>query len=824
MSEISKVKRRRNRVSLVCSNCKEKKIKCNRQQPCSNCIKSSLISSCTYNYSFKKEKDSSLTTEEKNEEKSKETEVVSADDVHWEEGSPGTTYQKTILDVEFSYPNEYNVFRKPSNTQLRPIFHCAYMREEHVLSFKFLMSFKQLLNNERRLWKSKNFNKNFQLIELQYGGIDIKDGSACQILNQWVNDMICNNYYAILERLRYFQTELNKILFNSYIPMGVVQLIFHYYFNMKQEGVVFRRPRKNFEYSFIALITSLVELTNIFTRYADYSFNFPLPQQNNEFNELSVKLLNASNYRRKRTIFAVYTLLNLRLSLMVYGDAQSGGVAMQNTQPLFQTAVSIFIEMGLHANLDKILYFEPPPNVSNGHEHFNELFFAKDIPTESLKVLWNYLLVTDITYYIDLSTHPFINDRFCHGFYKLANRESTSTESIWNLIREISYELLSQKPYTLRMIAKYDSKLIKLLSSLGSFADYQSFEKNEEKWQSFHLMFKILKLIYMFQFKIHAFLDEGNLYENYSKDVVDDKKNQEIIKSLKKECGIKSKIVYFLGISALLKMSESNLSYKFLLYNREVFSTWIGTESILLIDMILTDGLRAKNKKIVPAMDEPKNFSLPEVRVFDIKELEDALYNFSAKKHSQLLLQIEDTCEPENILSFMSYCYEKIINVPALFSDYKFFVMTKLFFLTIYFLYSYIETHCDSFKTVYNNLEKLRAMTQKIISKNLQEGRLLHLLPTHQVIDELRERDDGSKNAQPKSDSLSNLSLSTNTISKLGEQMHSSADINWTPDSLSTTSSMLPSQFDDIASAVFEDEGMVNILNEINQYFNQPMG
>ena len=816
MSEVGKVKKRRNRVSLVCSNCKEKKIKCNRQQPCSNCIKSSLISSCTYNYNFKKVSDRTLIIEEKDKEIVVETEAVSADDIHLDDKSFSPSHQKTILDVEFSYPNDYNVFRKPSNTQLRPIFYSAYMREKHLLSFKFLMSFKQLLNNERRLWKSKNFNKNFQLVELQYGGIDMKNDASCKILNQWVDKMICSNYYAILERLRYFQTELNKILFNSYIPMGVVQLIFHYYFNMKQEGVVFRRPRKNFEYSFIALITSLVELTNIFTRYDSDKFNFPLPQQDNEFNELSVKLLNASNYRRKRTIFAVYTLLNLRLSLMIYGDAQSGGVVMQNTQPLFQSAVSICTEMGLHVNQDKIFYFESPPNVSNGDEDFNELLFAKEIPMESFKLLWNYLLVTDATYYISLSVPPFIDDRFCHGFYKLTNRESSNAESVSILIKEISYNLLSERPYTLRMICEYDSKLKKLLSSLGSFADHQLIERNEDKWQSFYLMFKLLKLIYMFQSKIRSLLDEANLSENYSKEVLNDKKNQEIIKSLRNECTIKCKLVYFIGISALLKMSESSLSYKFLLYNRDIFSTWIGMESIVLIDIILTDGLISKNKQPAPVKDNRESFQLPEPHLFDIRDLEDALFNFNTKKHSQILLQIENTCEPENILSFLSYFYEKIINVPALFSDYKFFVMTKLFFLTIYFLYSYNETHCDSFKTVYNNLDKLKAMTQKIISKNLQQGRLLHLLPTHQIIKQLRGRDEGSKGAESQN-STSNFSVTN--MPKMHEQEHSAVDLNWTPDSLSTTSSMLPSHFDDIASAVFEDEGMVNILNEINQYF-----
>lgn len=822
MSNVGKIKKRRNRVSLVCSNCKEKKIKCNRQQPCSNCIRSSLISSCTYNYNFKKINDCTYVTEQKKPQQDVGTGDITPafiEDTNVDNEYLGTAHQASILDVEFNDVKEYNVFRKPSNTQLRPAFHSAYMRQKHILSYKFLLPFKQLLNNERRLWKSKNFDKNFLLEEVQYGRLNMN--RDCKLLDQSIEKLICNNYYAVLERLQYFQTELNKILFNSYIPMGVVQLIFHYYFNIKKDGVVFKRPKKNFEYSFISLISSLVELTNIFTRYSNQDFNFPLPQQNNEFNELSVKLLNASNYRRKRTIFAVYTLLNLRLSLMIYGDAQSGGVTMQNTHPIFQSAVSICTEMGLHVDQDKVSYFEPPPNVTNGDEHLNELMFAKEIPTNSIKLLWNYLLLADATYYIDLYVPPFIDDRFCHGFYPLEMREGPSVESILKVVKEISYNLFSGKPICLRKINEYLQRLNTILSSIGSFADFKTFEKNEDKWQSFYMMFKILKLIYTYEFKIYALLDDSNLTLNYSKEVLNDKQNQEIIRSMRNECGTKCKLIFFIAISTLVEMSQGNLSYKFLLYNREIFSTWIGLELIILIDMILTDGKELKKRKPVINSDTKENFKLPDPPVFDIAELEQVLFNFNTTKHSQLLFQIEDACEPESILSFLSNVYENIINVPALFSDYKFFVMTKLFFLTIYFLYSYIESHCDdSHNSVYNNLDNLKVLTQKIISKHLQEGRLSHLLPTHQIITQLRERDDQTGEVDNTATSSTKFAYNTNNTARTYED-GGNGTVNWTPDSLSSANSMLPSQFDDIASAIFEDEGMVNILNEINEYFNQ---
>ncbi|GMG26302.1 unnamed protein product [Ambrosiozyma monospora] len=48
-SRSTKVKKpRKIRQSFVCSNCKRKKIKCDRQLPCHNCVNSNLTDSCHY--------------------------------------------------------------------------------------------------------------------------------------------------------------------------------------------------------------------------------------------------------------------------------------------------------------------------------------------------------------------------------------------------------------------------------------------------------------------------------------------------------------------------------------------------------------------------------------------------------------------------------------------------------------------------------------------------------------------------------------------------------------------------------------------------------
>ncbi|KAK6204450.1 uncharacterized protein RJT21DRAFT_111024 [Scheffersomyces amazonensis] len=49
-----KVTKKRRRLTLVCDNCKKRKIKCNKQLPCDSCIKSSMSHLCAYHDSWEK--------------------------------------------------------------------------------------------------------------------------------------------------------------------------------------------------------------------------------------------------------------------------------------------------------------------------------------------------------------------------------------------------------------------------------------------------------------------------------------------------------------------------------------------------------------------------------------------------------------------------------------------------------------------------------------------------------------------------------------------------------------------------------------------------
>lgn len=776
-------RKKRNRISLVCCNCKERKIKCDRKLPCSTCIKSSLVSTCRYN-DFKPSKKKTVPTEIKEEEKIEEPK---------NENMNLSVDSTTILDIPIDVIKKYIISRKPSRTQVRTSLFYSMMKDKHIFSHNYFASFQHILNTERRSWKEKNFNKSFDLFEIHYN----PNQANQNLLNAKIEELICQNYYAVLERLNYFQSQLNKILFNSYIPMGAIQLIFHHYFVMKQSGIELRKPTKAYEYSFISVITSLVELTNVFTKFEDTAFNFSLSYKNNEFNELSVWLLNSSNFRRKASIFSVYALLNLRLSLMVYGDALSGGFTNQNSYPFFQSALNISYEIGINLNQDKVVYYER----KNADAKQEILMFAKDIPTESVKRLWNYMVVLDAYYHISIATPLLIDDRYSPGIYNDAGSHGKLLQKFIDLIREQSILLMSDKQISLNQLMKGIQNMRLFTSSIDSFENILEVQKNYDNWELIKLKFELYKLLFSIYLNFHSLLGDESLKGNYSEAVLNDAKNISIIQCLKEETLHKIHLIYFIVTNTILDISQHCKDYKFLIYIRDIFSVWFGAKTIYLIDFTLID---FEKKSILEPAEQNSS-----VTIFSTLELEKTFFNYTTNKGNPILKSIEKTCTPIKLSNYLTNVYEHVIQIPTLATDYRFFVMTKIYLITIYFLYAYIKVHNGTSFSLSENFAKLKDMTQKTVSKHLQSGRLTHLVDMKE-----NEKDGETHNG---------IFLTTKNKSDLNKDDENNELKNDVSiDEFENAGILTETQWDELASTVFDCDNLQSIFEDINNRFNFP--
>lgn len=795
---MSDTRKQRNRATLVCQVCKRRKVKCDRGTPCNNCIKSHREDECIYDYV------SSRIT--KPIPRKKASVYTSKNVSPLSEANMAESYKddETVLNYPFSIISDITVFRKPSRTQARCMSHANKFRKGGSHSFQVLMSFFRLIDSERKLWKDRNWTRNTSQPVIT--NLWTNSNEMFSSYNEMIDKLICQNYYAILERLNYFNLHLNEFLFNSYIPMGAVHLIFHTYFIVKQDGITFKKPKKAFEYSLIAFITSLVALTNIFSKCDHMAFNFPLNSEKNDFNRVTLLLLNASNYRRKTSIFVVYTLLNLRLSLLVFGDEQSDGMARQNSYPLFESALNISKEQGIHFDIDRIFYVDRDdvPYLKKEGSSENVSFF-KAVPLDSLKALWNYLLVTDANYSYTMEIPPCIDDRYSHGFYEMNTPFDKCFSSYINTARSHANLLFSQKKVTLTEALDQINILSKSLSLYESFENLDVYLKDERKWGILNMKIQILDSLSRLTTHLCLILNEKNISSIFPSGILEDQRNMRIISQLRNELKEKYRLSSLLGLTTLFRIIQSNPSEKFILYIRQVFSYWVGIKNLGYLDAVIEEDIcKRENLGLSTTVPTSESFKLPEMPVYDISAMENALINYDPVKHAPILNYIEQKFNPLDLASMLTNIYQKSIMVPSLVADYNSFIVAKIFLLGIYFLYSYIKSSsCVTFD-ITKNSENLKEMTRNIIKKHLKEGKLDHLVPAERIMKEMDE------NTAP-----GNRCHGTQAPTPSGSKpLHICLNDN---NGFATQEPEADSLFFDL----FEDVNLKNIFDEIEYYFDK---
>ncbi|GAV27201.1 hypothetical protein PMKS-000665 [Pichia membranifaciens] len=480
---------------------------------------------------------------------------------------------------------------------------------------------------------------------------------------------------------------------------------------------------------------------------------------------------------------------------------------------MFQTAVNMCIEMGIGMNLDKVVYMDQCSTI--GSSDVNGAIFAKEIPVESLKTLWNYLLVLDASYFVCMSAPPYIDDRYNHGYYMLPNPESECFSAFVTTARELSFLFLSEKKSTLRELLDALSKLTKLISTLDSQDDFRRVEQNEDKWKFFYLKFQLLNLLSTLLYQVNRILHNSTLIMEFSQEILNEPRNQQIIEGLKNECAIKIKLLFFVVMNTISAISHGSFNYRFWLYNKEVFSSWIGLQSLFFIDLIVTEESETAkcSKGSTPLAPVFTSNSIPSTPPrFGNKELENALLDFNPSKNHKFLNSVTVASQPIQVVSFIVGIYESLIQIPMLVSDYTFFVKTKLFLIGIYFLCSYIKHHSENGLEIHQYIDKLKALMKNIPSRQLQKETPTEVVTTHQILGMNLDKNDLHKETGPAMRNSNQLGSPTKNKSTLsGDQLSNNLNNNTIPSS----------QYDNIAASVFGDEGLASVFKDIDEFFSK---
>jgi len=652
------------------------KIKCDRKFPCSHCVKSKL--KCEYLHLNNKNIESGLSP-------TKDTTPTEQDTVTSSSVIPVDSIEQRLnvledkiqilssqskqngnlpvrrsgdplafLDWKLPYLKHFMLGAKPSRTVfLGPLSRYSFFSKP---LFKYMMvSMKDVLDKERREYKKLHkWSIHLHLLP---------DGTQENALIADIHRLVCTNYYAFQERLVFFQTHLNNLLYSGFIPMDVIHTLFLERFqNPNTEGhSQFLKPEKPYLYVDVAVVVSIVYLVIVFTRYNsfDEKFHYRPIFKEGELSTLAFRCLNISDFRRKKTQLALLSLLVLRSALFVH-DNFEGATEDINSYPVYQLSLDMCYQMGLHID----------PKVIGVYMFKKKLEMKRrSLKTEEALSLWNYMLEEDAIYSSAIGCPLLINSKFCSGFHKESNFFfDNEKEQEVNLLRKIDETVNSLQPISLNNILELVDEVSLFCNCLPStIFDIVNKDASDLDQLACLCRIKLLFLQILQCLAKSVIMGISNSYERYH-DVIENPETMEILKSISHEM---YRTCLFSSISTMLQIEqvcngESIFGKEpdgiFIVYLRDVFTRTMTQSSIMWYSYVLAK-VAGASEIITEHKDDPfylhSKEDVPQRTLdFSLQNAEDALFHkLRGINNNQVHTFYEQSISISQMIEFLSNFY-----------------------------------------------------------------------------------------------------------------------------------------------------------------------
>ncbi|VEU20982.1 DEKNAAC101831 [Brettanomyces naardenensis] len=764
----SKIRKKRNRKFLVCAECRRKKIKCDRKQPCSHCIKAGLV--CEFKapngspcepIEVQDAVEGEMIEDSMDIDGSISSAVgpeLAAVDILMSgdpsggngtiDGSPLSTppglqaqidelKQKlaqitervqednarsslpSILDVKLASLKRSGVACKPSRT----VFVGPTSRYCLVFSrpmFRYMISsLRNVMNDERRAWK-----------KLHHGSEHTPRFSADAIDEEvavgLIQRLICSNYYAFQERLVYFQTNLNHLLYSSFVPMDVIHSLFLARFHdPDQNGVaIFSRPLKCYFYADISAIVSIVYLVVIFTRYNSQNDRFAhrlLIHDTDQLSSLALNLLNLSEYRRKKTQLALLTLIILRSALFVH-DNPEGANEEVNSYPIFQMSLDMSYQMGIHMDPDSINFYMFKDKLT---------MKARGMSPIELRELWNYLQTEDAIYSFTMGTPILIRYDFCTGYKKKSHCffEDKRADGV-AILREIALEINSLKPICMRDVLRFIDKVTLYLYELP----FKMFCVSDDDLDDLANLCR-LKLLFLQALQCLCrmiIIAVSDLYKSKSP-VLQDKETVSLLNSLCEEMYREALLAAASSLYIMRDICDGRTLFgnekdgKYIVFFRDLLARGMGQGFILWFTCLLAKA--TKNAELITELaNEPLLADYPPDSTFDedvtVYTIEVALYHRYTGKDAQYCESLSSKLvRSPTLMTFASSLYDVVSKNMVMRNSLDSFMILKLVIMWLYVLQTVQECENELDRKAMS-VADIMAKTKEKVESGFNLGRL----------------------------------------------------------------------------------------------------
>lgn len=658
MTEAPQVRKRR-RAVLVCTYCKSKKLKCNRQSPCDVCIKRG--NKCVY--------------------------ATISEPIGESKDSPPVF---DILNTTIEGVELMSVLHKPSKIKTTSL-------SLQGPTLKCILAVKDLFKPRREEWKSFHKRPVYTLSEVY-----LSDPDAASSIENDIKEHMTPNYFAVLERIRHFQVYLNKVVFDSCIPSDILFTIFHSHFKFKDHIFVFEPPQKDYQYQNLALLLSIVDLTITMTMNdPEVHFDYPMASNEDLLSHLALKCITYSRHDKKQTLMALYAIVAVRESLVCYGHNQNADFDERKAYPLYQKAICLAQDIGLHRLGSSIQYI----NFAK-EDIISDLYYTSEIPEECLKRLWNYLLLLDAKYCFNVAP-PYINYEYCHMNHYDRFDNGRQFEEYLKLSRTASDKLFSNETMTYNDLFNLCEDIKRLLETMVPFDNLQETKRFTSNWNA--LKFKMETLALLCTISAYGCkLSQNNfLRSNLSDEQLKNESNFTILSNYHSYMSQTFFNTYVLALRLISDFIDNKFPNVFYICMQNVFRQWFSTATIFAVDfMVLEDKLNANKEQVV---HKPTTKMLEETLLGN-------LLNTMQKK-----AVVNYTTNSECIFEEFSQTHKKLFKLKCFENSYDFIILSIISWVIIYFVKSLLEVNKSPKMDIKEKTEKLIELTKYELQRHNDE-------------------------------------------------------------------------------------------------------
>lgn len=367
------------RPSFVCTNCRRRKVKCDRKTPCTRCVKSGLVQTCTYTVNLDDLPQPEGLEELLDADGGMENlfgvsglSVRSEQRLYPGQLDPSSTESQTTLDADANTKNEDGdslVLRKEQsflcNFQTlhykRPLFvkNGDSIRYLSPISLDAIFSNNKLFEKFRLMMpclfeedaeetgKTQSTNEELRILSGSYTKTEI---------DALITQLILPNVDAIKERIAYFDQD-KSVMLCMFIPVANLSRFMDVHFikdPANEKGYLYQSPAAGpnvgVAYAVLANIFCIVQLVSIVTEMDETAnFQYTMTISVDLIGHTALKCMCFADYRRKPTFELLLAFLLYRINFYVLDSVS----ATSNASTFLNIALDIAFSLGIHIRCDQ---------------------------------------------------------------------------------------------------------------------------------------------------------------------------------------------------------------------------------------------------------------------------------------------------------------------------------------------------------------------------------------------------------------------------------------------------------------------------------------